>query len=52
MALVLMKYGHDERLRRLAQSIIVEQGQEIAYMRALQHTPQAEQTTSHPSSDK
>jgi uncharacterized protein (DUF305 family) len=52
MALVLMKYGHDERLRRLAQSIVVEQGQEIAYMRTLQHTPQAEQITSHPSSDK
>jgi uncharacterized protein (DUF305 family) len=35
MALVLLKYGHDERLKRLAQSIIVEQGQEISYMRAL-----------------
>jgi hypothetical protein len=32
MALVLLKYGHDEKLKRLAQSIIVEQGQEIAYM--------------------
>ena len=52
MALVLMKHGHDERLRRLAQSIVVEQGQEIAYMRTLQHTPQARQITSHPSSDK
>ncbi len=39
MALVILKYGRDERLRRLAQSIIVEQGQEIAYMRALQVTP-------------
>jgi len=39
MALVQLKYGHDERLRRLAQSIIVEQGQEIAYMRTLLHTP-------------
>jgi uncharacterized protein (DUF305 family) len=35
MALVLLKYGHDEKLKRLAQSIIVEQGQEIAYMRQL-----------------
>jgi uncharacterized protein (DUF305 family) len=35
MALVQLKYGRDERLRRLAQSIIVEQGQEIAYMRSL-----------------
>jgi DUF305 family protein family protein len=39
MALVLLKYGHDERLRRLAQSIIVEQGQEIAYMRSLLDPP-------------
>jgi len=35
MALVLLKYGHDERLKRLAQSIIVEQAQEVAYMRTL-----------------
>jgi hypothetical protein len=35
MALLQLKYGHDERLKRLAQSIIVEQGQEIAYMRTL-----------------
>jgi len=27
-----LKYGGDERLKRLAQSIIVEQGQEITYM--------------------
>ncbi len=33
MALLQLKYGHDERLKRLAQSIIVEQGQEITYMR-------------------
>ena len=39
MALVQLKYGHDERLRRLAQSIIVEQGQEIAYMRSLLDPP-------------
>jgi uncharacterized protein (DUF305 family) len=41
MARVLLKYGHDERLKRLAQSIIVEQGQEIAYMRTLLDGPQA-----------
>jgi uncharacterized protein (DUF305 family) len=37
MALVLLKHEPDERLKRLAQSIIVEQGQEIAYMRTLQN---------------
>jgi uncharacterized protein (DUF305 family) len=42
MALVLLKYGHDEKLRRLAQSIIVEQGQEIAYMRMLLGGPTAD----------
>jgi hypothetical protein len=35
MAVVLLKYGSDERLKRLAQSIIVEQSQEVAYMRTL-----------------
>jgi len=49
MALVLLKYGHDERLRRLAQSIIVEQGQEIEYMRMLQNVPAPEQSSAHPS---
>jgi uncharacterized protein (DUF305 family) len=39
MALVLLKHGHDERLKRLAQSIVVEQGQEISYMRALLEAP-------------
>src|SRR5262245_60723022 len=39
MALVQLKYGRDERLKRLAQSIIVEQGQEIAYMRTLLDAP-------------
>jgi YVTN family beta-propeller protein len=32
MALAELRYGHDERLRRLAQGIIVEQRQEIALM--------------------
>jgi len=39
MAVVMLKYGRDERLRRLAQSIIVEQGQEIAYLRTLLEVP-------------
>ncbi len=42
MALVLLKYGRDEKLKRLAQSIIIEQGQEIAYMRSLLGTPPGE----------
>jgi len=42
MALLQLKYGHDERLKRLAQSIIVEQGQEIAYMRTLLDSPPRE----------
>jgi uncharacterized protein (DUF305 family) len=32
MALAEIRYGKDERLRRLAQEIIVEQQQEIAVM--------------------
>jgi hypothetical protein len=39
MARVQLKYGRNEKLRRLAQSIIVEQGQEIAYMRSLLDPP-------------
>jgi Domain of unknown function (DUF305) len=45
MAVVLLKYGHDEKVRRLAQSIIVGQGQEIAYMRTLLDPP-SDQTSS------
>ncbi len=33
MADIELRFGHDERLRRLAQGIIVEQRQEIAVMR-------------------
>jgi Domain of unknown function (DUF305) len=47
MAVVVLKHGRDERLRRLAQSIIVEQGQEIAYMRALLDAPPATASTAH-----
>ena len=39
MALVQLQYSRNEKLRRLAQSIIVEQGQEIAYMRSLLDPP-------------
>jgi len=42
MARVLLKYQPDERLKRLVQSIIVEQGQEIAYMQTLLGAPPAE----------
>jgi len=44
MARVLLKYGQDERLKRLAQSIIVEQGQEITYMRTLLDAPSNKST--------
>jgi uncharacterized protein (DUF305 family) len=33
MALAYLRYGHNEQLRRLAQEIIVTQGQEITVMR-------------------
>jgi len=39
MALVELRFGHDERLRRLAQGIIVEQRQEIEVMRATLRDP-------------
>ena len=42
MALLQLKYGQDTRLKRLAQSIIVEQGQEIAYLRTLLDAPPGE----------
>jgi hypothetical protein len=42
MARALLKYGQAERLKRLAHSIIVEQGQEITYMRTLLDAPPKE----------
>lgn len=33
MAVAMLKYGHDEQLKRIAQEIIVDQQQEIAAMR-------------------
>jgi hypothetical protein len=41
MARVLLKYGRNEKLKRLAQSIVVEQAQEITYMRTLLDPPAA-----------
>jgi uncharacterized protein (DUF305 family) len=43
-----LKYGRNEKLRRFAQSIIVEQGQEIAYMRSLLDPP----AEGHPASSQ
>jgi uncharacterized protein (DUF305 family) len=48
MALALLKHEPDERLRRLAQSIIVEQEQEIIYMRLLDSNQPATPVTSVP----
>ena len=44
-ALIQLKYGRDERLRRLAQAIIVEQGQEVAYLQTILDTPPGPSTT-------
>jgi uncharacterized protein (DUF305 family) len=52
MALLQLKYGHDEKLRRLAQSIIVEQGQEIAYMRMLLDKPSAAMSPARSAADR
>lgn len=52
MARVFLKYGRDERLRRLAQAIIVEQGQEISYMRMLQESPPAQPSDSRQIADQ
>ena len=52
MALVLLKHGRDERLKRLAQSIIVEQGQEIAYMRSLLAAPAGKTSKPNPIADQ
>jgi uncharacterized protein (DUF305 family) len=41
MALAELRYGKDERLRRLAQGIIVEQRQEIALMQSILEGPPA-----------
>lgn len=41
MAMAELKYGKDERLRRLAQGIIVEQRQEITVMQGILSPPVA-----------
>jgi uncharacterized protein (DUF305 family) len=52
MARVFLKYGRDERLRRLAQAIIVEQGQEIDYMRMLRESPPTQPSASRQIADQ
>jgi uncharacterized protein (DUF305 family) len=52
MAVLQLKYGNDERLKRLAQSIIVEQGQEIAYMRTLLGPPHDDTSSLNRTADK
>jgi hypothetical protein len=52
MAQALLRYGHNERLRRMAQEIIVTQQQEIAAMRlALDETLPPSDTASDQPSD-
>jgi|SRR2546430_17113907 uncharacterized protein (DUF305 family) len=52
MALLQLKYGRDEKLKRLAQSIIVEQWQEIAYMRTLLAAPSGATSAIHSAADR
>ncbi len=47
MARALLKYGRDEKIKRLAQSIVVEQAQEITYMRTLLDPPAASPSADH-----
>lgn len=47
MAEAQLRYGKDERLRRLAQGIIVEQRQEIAVMQAILAEKGAPQNAQH-----
>ena len=51
MARLLLKYGQDPRLKRLAQSIIVEQDQEIAYMQTLLSRPTTGEPVAHSNSN-
>ena len=41
VAMIQLKFGRDERLRRLAQAIIVEQTQEIAYLQMVLESARA-----------
>ena len=50
MAIIELRYGKDERLRRLAQGIIVEQRQEIAVMQSILTKPPALPARNDPAS--
>lgn len=52
MAEIELRFGKDERLRRLAQGIIVEQRQEIAVMRGILDADQTLPSRDPPSSNK
>jgi uncharacterized protein (DUF305 family) len=52
MAVAELRFGKDERLRRLAQAIIVEQGQEITLMQSiLGETPPPARSSNSPQHD-
>lgn len=51
MAEIELRFGKDERLRRLAQGIIVEQRQEIAVMRGILDADQTLPSRNQPSSN-
>jgi uncharacterized protein (DUF305 family) len=48
MAVLELRYGHNERLRRIAQGIVVEQSQEIDAMRMALGRPLASATAAGP----
>ena len=50
MAVIELRHGKDERLRRLAQGIIVEQRQEIAVMQGILSKPPALPARNDPAS--
>jgi hypothetical protein len=52
MAKAELRYGHNERLRRIAQEIVIEQQQEIAAMRLAldQSAPASDAAPAHPMS--
>lgn len=52
MAEIELRFGKDERLRRLAQGIIVEQRQEIAVMQGILDTDQTLPQRNHPSPNR
>jgi uncharacterized protein (DUF305 family) len=50
MAVAELRFGKDERLRRLAQAVVVEQGQEITLMQSIldeAHAPAPLPNTKH-----